>query len=63
VNWIAWLEIRFQLPVVAGVSVGVCEPRTLETGFEKLIVIGVVGLIVVPGLGLATAVAVPPPGK
>ncbi len=38
-------------------------PSALPTGFEKVSVIGVVGLIVAPGVGLATAVAVLPAGK
>ena len=34
-----------------------CVPSALLTGLEKVSVIGVAGVMVVPGVGLATAVA------
>ncbi len=40
-----------------------CEPSAFWTVLEKVSVIGVLGLIVAPGPGLATAVAAPPAGN
>jgi hypothetical protein len=40
-----------------------CDPRTRLTGLENVRVIGVSALIVVPGAGLATALAELPGGN
>ncbi len=49
------------VPLVAGVTAGRELPSALATGFEKVRVIGVVGVIVVPAAGVATALAVEAP--
>ena len=53
------------VPAARGVgdTGGMCVPSALLTGFEKVSVIGVEGLIVAPGVGLATAVAELPAGN
>ena len=40
-----------------------CDPSALDTGLEKFSLIGVPGLIWLPGAGMATALAEPPAGN
>src|SRR5579875_918149 len=52
-----------QAPALRGVTGGRSRPSTLVTGFEKVSVILVLGVIFVPGAGIATAVALVPAGN
>src|SRR5579875_3139732 len=52
-----------QAPALRGVTGGRSRPSTLVTGFEKVSVILVLGVIFVPGAGVATAVALVPAGN
>ncbi len=60
---IEWVLFCCQLPSVLGDMAGCEDPRTLSTGFEKVSVIFVSGLIVLPGEGLAIALASAPAGN
>ena len=52
-----------QVPEVRGETGGSTFPSTFPTGLEKVSVIFVFGVILVPGLGVATAVALAPAGN
>ena len=50
-NWIERSLILCQVPAVCGETGGIEPPSACETGFEKVSVIGVVALILLPGAG------------
>jgi hypothetical protein len=52
-----------QLPWVAGKTCGMAPPSAFLYGLEKVRVIGVLALIVVPAVGVASALDPAPPGN
>ena len=58
-----WELTWCQIPEVLGETGGRFFPSTFPTGFEKVSVIFVLGVILVPGFGVATAVALAPAGN
>ena len=56
-----WVLRLRQVPAVAGEIGGRADPSAALTGFEKVSVIGVFGAILLPGAGVATALAADAP--